>query len=76
MDIAVLSLEYCNLFIFEEAVKGVIYSIKLKLEFAILGKLVQLVHSGNNVIATLDTAEFVDATPITSDSTHMSTFPR
>jgi hypothetical protein len=43
MDIALLGVEFANLYIIETILKGVIYSIKLKLEFVVLGKLVQFV---------------------------------
>lgn len=43
MDLALLGLEAASLYILETLTKGVIYSIKLKLEFAILGKLVKFV---------------------------------
>ena len=43
MDLGLLALEAASLYILETLVKGVIYSIKLKLEFAILGKLVNFV---------------------------------
>ena len=38
LDIALLAIEYKNLHIFEQCVKSFVYSVKLKLEFAILGK--------------------------------------
>jgi len=41
MDLGLLGLECASLYILETLLKGVIYSIKLKLEFAILGKLVR-----------------------------------
>ncbi|KAF2112838.1 hypothetical protein BDV96DRAFT_648476 [Lophiotrema nucula] len=44
MDIALLAVEFANLYLIETTLKGVVYSIKLKLEFAVLGKLVQLVQ--------------------------------
>jgi hypothetical protein len=47
MDIALLSVEFANLYLIETTLKGVVYSIKLKLEFAVLGKLVQLVRVRN-----------------------------
>jgi hypothetical protein len=49
MDIVLLGVEFANLYLIETTLKGVVYSIKLKLEFAVLGKLVQLVrtHSGS-----------------------------
>jgi len=42
MDIALLVVEYQDRHVIEQAIKQVIYSIKLKLEFAILSKLVGL----------------------------------
>ncbi|KAL6708776.1 hypothetical protein ACN47E_002472 [Coniothyrium glycines] len=55
MDLALLGVEFANLYLIETTLKGVVYSIKLKLEFAVLGKLVQIVRirndsstSGNN----------------------------
>lgn len=42
IDIAGITLEYCNLFFFEVAFKMASYSIKLKLEFAVLSKLMAL----------------------------------
>jgi hypothetical protein len=45
MDIALLGVEFANLYLVETTLKGVVYSIKLKLEFAVLGKLVQLVRT-------------------------------
>lgn len=46
MDVALLSIEYASLLILETIIKGVFYSFKLKLEFAILGRLVKFVSSG------------------------------
>jgi hypothetical protein len=43
MDLGLLGLEAASLYILETIVKGFIYSVKLKLEFAILSKLVQFV---------------------------------
>ena len=50
MDIALLGVEFANLYIVETILKGVIYSIKLKLEFVVLGKLVQFVTGSPNSI--------------------------
>lgn len=47
MDVGLLSCEYANLYIIETTLKGAVYSIKLKLEFAVLGKLVSFVTSGS-----------------------------
>lgn len=48
MDVALLSIEYASLLILETTLKGVFYSVKLKLEYAILGRLVKFVSSGQN----------------------------
>jgi hypothetical protein len=45
MDLALLAVEFANLYLIETTLKGVVYSIKLKLEFAVLGKLVQFVRN-------------------------------
>jgi len=42
MDIALLVIEYQDRHVFQQALKEVVYSIKLKMEFAILSKLVAL----------------------------------
>ena len=54
MDIGLLVLEYTDLYVLERAYKPFIYSVKLKLEFVILGKLIDLVQSNRrNLSATL-----------------------
>ncbi|KAF2474826.1 uncharacterized protein BDR25DRAFT_112344 [Lindgomyces ingoldianus] len=45
MDCALLGIEFANLYIIETTLKGTVYSIKLKLEFAVLGRLVNLVRT-------------------------------
>lgn len=45
MDIALLVVEYQDRHVIEQAIKGVIYSVKLKLEFAILSKLVGITQN-------------------------------
>ncbi|KAH7133990.1 hypothetical protein EDB81DRAFT_658433 [Dactylonectria macrodidyma] len=48
MDIGLLVLEYKNYFVWQQGIKVVIYTIKLKLEFAVLGQLIDFVqHRGN-----------------------------
>lgn len=44
MDLVLLGLEYASHYAVQITLKGVIYSIKLKLEFAVLGRLVDVVH--------------------------------
>lgn len=51
MDIALLGMEYASQFLLQTIVKGVFYSIKLKLELAILSRLVKFV-CGNSTELT------------------------
>lgn len=45
MDIGLLGMEYASLFLVQAITKGVFYSIKLKLELAILNRLVKIVQN-------------------------------
>ena len=53
MDVGLLAVEYLNLRIYEQVFKGVIYSVKVKLEYAILGKLVQIAKGGAGLTGVL-----------------------
>ncbi|KAF5586939.1 uncharacterized protein FSUBG_11946 [Fusarium subglutinans] len=60
MDIALLIIMYKDHYTIEQGVKLVIYSIKLKLEFAVLGKLVNVAHSrGGSSVSETHPARFV-----------------
>ncbi|KAJ5615587.1 hypothetical protein N7537_000701 [Penicillium hordei] len=76
LDVGLLVAEYLDFYIMETMLKGVVYSIKLKLEFAVLGKLIHLVHNHvwkpESFSAPRDLPDFVDATRVTSDMTHAS----
>ena len=48
LDLALLSIELANFYIIEASCKGLVYSVKLKLEFAVLSKLVQLVRTSTS----------------------------
>ncbi|KAI9929642.1 hypothetical protein ASPWEDRAFT_532341 [Aspergillus wentii DTO 134E9] len=48
LDVTILTLEFAGRYASQTAAKGLIYSIKLKLEFNILNRLVDLVHQSNN----------------------------
>ena len=50
MDLALLILQYQSRHVLEQSLKAVVYSTKLKLEFAILNKLVNITQSSNNEI--------------------------
>ncbi|RMZ79051.1 hypothetical protein DV737_g3599, partial [Chaetothyriales sp. CBS 132003] len=58
LDIVLLVIEYKNLHIYEQAIKAFVYSVKLKLEFAILGKLIDLAQESQRSLAhALDTID-------------------
>ena len=46
LDLALLGVEYAGLYTIEVMLKSSVYSIKLKLEFSILGQLIELVRPG------------------------------
>ncbi len=46
MDVVLLAMEYTNYYYIEATLKSMVYSIKLKLEFAVLNQLMQLANSG------------------------------
>jgi hypothetical protein len=48
MDITLLCTEYANLYEIQITFKGTLYSIKLRLEFAVLNSLMSLTHSNNS----------------------------
>lgn len=52
MDVALLAVEYKSFFAWEQGLKVVIYSIKLKLEFAVLNELVKFVQHRGDACAT------------------------
>jgi hypothetical protein len=61
MDAAIIGVQYSGLFEIHVTLKALAYSIKLKLEYAILGKLVhftEMSHSTNS--APTDLSDFVD----------------
>ncbi|KAF2476275.1 uncharacterized protein BDR25DRAFT_209990 [Lindgomyces ingoldianus] len=86
LDIGLLTLEFLNQHVLQQTVKGVTYSIKLKLELAVLNKLVEL-SQFNNRASTMtlgDTNDFLDPTKTVWDitrftpafSSSMHTYPK
>ncbi|USW52944.1 hypothetical protein Slin15195_G062630 [Septoria linicola] len=80
MDLVLLSVEAASLYILQILLKGLVYSLKLKLEFAILNKLVSIVPKPTSPLSLITTAnhmdaaisEIVDLTKIKTDFTHAS----
>lgn len=48
MDLVVVILQYLSYYFLQVIFKGMVYSVKLKLEFAVLSMLVSVVHSGGS----------------------------
>ena len=48
MDVCLLAMEYANVYYIEATLKAMVYSIKLKLEFAVLNQLMTLANSSVN----------------------------
>ncbi|KAJ5835325.1 hypothetical protein N7447_001351 [Penicillium robsamsonii] len=73
LDVGLLVVEYIGYFNLQTTLKAMVYSIKLKLEFGVLGKLVNIVQNSRSQPTSSDHEEypgFVDPTQITSDVTH------
>jgi hypothetical protein len=61
MDAAIIGVQYSGFFDIHVALKGMVYSVKLKLEYSILGKLVGITENGGSGSSALtDLSEFVD----------------
>lgn len=73
LDVALLVVEYIGYYSLQTTLKPMVYSIKLKLEFGVLGKLVSLVQTHRSQPTSSEHEEypqFVDPTQLTSDVTH------
>lgn len=51
MDLLLLGLEYANFYAVQITLKGFVYSLKLKLEFAVLGRLVDLIQGSRHPVS-------------------------
>jgi hypothetical protein len=69
LDIGLLAIEYRDLHVLEQTFKSFIYSVKLKLEFAILSKLVEFSKLSQRTLsnALADTDDFVTDARTNSD---------
>jgi hypothetical protein len=66
MDLLLLGLEYANFYAVQITLKGFIYSLKLKLEFAVLGRLVDLIQGSRHPISIA----IADTLPLCSFTHH------
>jgi hypothetical protein len=84
LDIALLTLEFMSFHVLQQTVKGFTYSVKLKLELAVLNKLVELSTSNATTFTLGDTNDFLDPTKTVWDitrftpafSSSMHTYPK
>ncbi|KAJ5128516.1 uncharacterized protein N7443_005639 [Penicillium atrosanguineum] len=72
MDIALMVIEFMNFYIYQTTLKATLYSVKLKLEIAVLGKLVKVAHQHlwRSNTERGQYPSFVDPTRIESDFNH------
>lgn len=76
MDVALLVIEYGGRHVFSQALKGVVYSVKLKMEFAILSKLVALSTRNGNSGGSTFTGAFEDYNGTVSSSANSRSLRR
>lgn len=73
MDVGLLLVEYIGFYSLQTTLKAMVYSVKLKLEFGVLGKLIALVQTHRSQPTSSEREEypgFVDPTQLTTDVTH------
>ncbi|KAJ5633412.1 hypothetical protein N7490_009751 [Penicillium lividum] len=79
LDVALLVVEYIGFYSLQTTLKPMVYSIKLKLEFGVLGKLVSLVQTSRSTPTSAEQDEFpqfVDPSQLTTDVTHAAPIDR
>jgi hypothetical protein len=64
LDITILGLEYSGLYVIQTAYKALVYSIKLKFEFSILNKLVDLTQTRQANSSSRSRGEATDPMPL------------
>lgn len=69
LDMALLAVEFADLYLIQTTLKGAVYSVKLKLEFAVLGKLVQIVRTKNSDHSGLNHSSLEPPVSVTGNST-------
>jgi hypothetical protein len=68
LDIGLLAIEFLSLHVLQQTIKGFTYSVKIKLELAVLNKLVELSTNNSKSIAFGDTSDFLDPSKNVSDT--------
>lgn len=74
LDVALLSVEFENLYMIETTLKGMVYSIKLKLEIGVLSKMVKVVETRKKSRMMPDLEEDIDPRKFSSTATYDQCF--
>lgn len=74
LDVALLSVEFENLYMIETTLKGMVYSIKLKLEIGVLSKMVKVVESRKRQRTMPMCEEDIDPSKFSSPATFNECF--
>lgn len=74
LDVALLSVEYENLYQVETTLKGMVYSIKLKLEIGVLSRMVKVVETRQNKRTIPTREEDLDLRKVSSSATFNDCF--
>ncbi|RMZ91952.1 hypothetical protein DV736_g812, partial [Chaetothyriales sp. CBS 134916] len=72
MDVALVVLEFKHLQLYQETIKAVVYSVKLKLELNILSKLVDLVDGGKSTLRSMTLTGTIDSDAILGQAAMVS----
>jgi hypothetical protein len=73
MDIALLVIQYTNNFALHTIFKGMVYSVKLKMEFRILNQLIELTHNSHSASGTSGPKGLNHTFPLKMRSQHGTT---
>ncbi|GIJ90110.1 hypothetical protein Asppvi_009060 [Aspergillus pseudoviridinutans] len=73
MDAAIVSFQYAGLFHIHVSFKAMVYSVKLKLEYAILGKLVHMSLMSHSNSAPTDPSDAMEMSRRTNNRSHLET---
>ncbi|GIK06307.1 hypothetical protein Aspvir_001954 [Aspergillus viridinutans] len=71
MDAAIVSFQYAGLFHIHVSFKAMVYSVKLKLEYAILGKLVHMSLMSHSNSAPTDPSDALEMSRRTNNRSHL-----
>lgn len=80
LDVVLLTMEFKSLHVYQQTAKGVIYGVKLKMELAVLNKLIELATPAPTAVTIGDPREFLDPTKsqwdITTGTPAFQSYPK